>query len=146
MAQLITSSHSYHCLKLFFSYLLHKFIFNFFLLTLFIIHFSSYYFSKTYNVDKQVPDSAATATAMFSGVKCRFKVLGLDSRAIFQQCDKNVNKLSRLSTFAEWAQAAGKDTGAFIFLYIQKYKFTLDDINIDRNHRKCKYLFPSIFT
>ncbi|XP_046427031.1 alkaline phosphatase 4-like isoform X2 [Neodiprion pinetum] len=67
--------------------------------------------SKTYNVDKQVPDSAATATAMFSGVKCRYKVIGLDSKAIFEHCDKTVNKRSRLSTIAEWAQVAGKDTG-----------------------------------
>ncbi|XP_048511487.1 alkaline phosphatase 4 [Athalia rosae] len=67
--------------------------------------------SKTYNVNKQVPDSAATATAMFSGVKCNYKVVGLDSRSKFERCDKTVNKLSRLSSIAEWAQAAGKDTG-----------------------------------
>ena len=31
---------------------------------------------KTYNTDKQVPDSAGTATALFSGVKTRSGMLG----------------------------------------------------------------------
>ncbi|XP_017879385.1 alkaline phosphatase 4-like [Ceratina calcarata] len=67
--------------------------------------------AKTYNTDKQVPDSAGTATAIFSGVKCRYKVLGLDTRASFNHCDKNINHLSKVSTIADWAQQSGMDTG-----------------------------------
>ncbi|XP_043508134.1 alkaline phosphatase 4-like isoform X2 [Frieseomelitta varia] len=68
-------------------------------------------FAKTYNTDKQVPDSAGTATAIFSGVKCRYKVIGLDTRASFNHCNKQVNQISKLTTIADWAQQSGMDTG-----------------------------------
>lgn len=68
-------------------------------------------FSKTYNVDKQVPDSAGTATAMFSGVKSRYKIVGFDSKVTYNTCDKTLNEARKLSTVANWAQATGMDTG-----------------------------------
>lgn len=40
--------------------------------------FPSIGLSKTYSVDRQVPDSASTATAMFCGVKTRSRRLGMD--------------------------------------------------------------------
>ncbi|XP_011142772.1 alkaline phosphatase 4 [Harpegnathos saltator] len=67
--------------------------------------------AKTYNVDMQVPDSAGTATAIFSGVKCRYNVIGLDARAQKKKCDKKINEASKLTTIADWAQQSGKDTG-----------------------------------
>lgn len=67
--------------------------------------------AKTYNVDKQVPDSAATATAIFSGAKCRYKVVGLDSKAAYNVCDAHINEASKLTTIADWAQESGMDTG-----------------------------------
>ncbi|XP_015608485.1 alkaline phosphatase 4 [Cephus cinctus] len=67
--------------------------------------------SKTYNVDKQVPDSAGTATAMFSGVKCRYKVIGLDGHAVYNECDAKINEKSKLTTIVDWAQESEKDTG-----------------------------------
>ncbi|XP_069679689.1 alkaline phosphatase 4-like isoform X2 [Periplaneta americana] len=67
--------------------------------------------SKTYNVDKQVPDSAGTATAMFTGVKSNYYMLGLDSNAQYGVCDNQRNKRSRLDSIMKWAQVAGKDTG-----------------------------------
>ncbi|XP_014223048.1 alkaline phosphatase 4-like [Trichogramma pretiosum] len=73
--------------------------------------FPSTGFSKTYNVDRQVPDSAGTATAMFSGVKAQYKMLGLDGKAKWNTCDKTVNENSRLTTIASWAQNSGMDTG-----------------------------------
>ncbi|KAF7383348.1 hypothetical protein HZH66_012698 [Vespula vulgaris] len=73
--------------------------------------FPSTGFSKTYNVDKQVPDSAGTATAMFSGVKCRYRVIGYDAKARYNHCDKAINQLSKLTTIADWAQESGMDTG-----------------------------------
>ena len=42
--------------------------------------------SQTYNTDTQVPDSAGTATAMFSGVKTRAGMLGLDGTAAYNVC------------------------------------------------------------
>ncbi|XP_043282455.1 alkaline phosphatase 4-like isoform X2 [Venturia canescens] len=68
-------------------------------------------FSKTYNVDKQVPDSAGTATAMFTGVKSRYKVIGFDGKVNYDDCDKVLNEASKISSVANWAQATGMDTG-----------------------------------
>jgi len=59
----------------------------------------------------QVPDSAGTATAIFSGVKCRYKVIGFDARAEWKKCDKKINEVSKVTTIADWAQQSGKDTG-----------------------------------
>jgi len=42
--------------------------------------------SRTYSHDYQVPDSAATATAMVSGVKTRSGILGLTSEAALGNC------------------------------------------------------------
>ncbi|KAL6259277.1 hypothetical protein P5V15_009195 [Pogonomyrmex californicus] len=67
--------------------------------------------AKTYNVDKQVPDSAGTATAIFSGVKTKYRLIGLDARAQYNKCDKEINELSKLTTVADWAQQSGMDTG-----------------------------------
>ena len=44
------------------------------------------FLSQTYNTDTQVPDSAGTATAMFSGVKTRAGMLGLDGTAAYNVC------------------------------------------------------------
>lgn len=78
---------------------------------LFFEDFPNTGFSKTYNVDKQVPDSAGTATAMFAGVKCRYRVIGYDAKAEYNRCDKAINQLSQLTTIADWAQESGMDTG-----------------------------------
>ncbi|EZA49964.1 hypothetical protein DMN91_011426 [Ooceraea biroi] len=67
--------------------------------------------AKTYNSDKQVPDSAGTATAIFSGVKCKYAVIGLDARAKTEKCDKKINEISKVTTVADWAQQSGMDTG-----------------------------------
>ncbi|KAG8212776.1 hypothetical protein J437_LFUL019741, partial [Ladona fulva] len=66
--------------------------------------------AKTYNVDKQVPDSAGTATAIFTGVKSNYYMIGFDSFATFNVCDKETNKMSELSSVMQWAQNAGKAT------------------------------------
>ncbi|XP_011496782.1 PREDICTED: alkaline phosphatase 4-like [Ceratosolen solmsi marchali] len=73
--------------------------------------FPSTGFSKTYNVDRQVPDSAGTATAMFTGVKAQYRMLGLDELAKYNTCDKQGNENSHLTTIATWAQESGMDTG-----------------------------------
>lgn len=62
--------------------------------------------SKTYNTDKQVPDSAATATAMFTGVKTKYETVGMDETRIISDAEKG-----KLTSIMTWAQAAGKRTG-----------------------------------
>lgn len=61
--------------------------------------------SKTYNTDSQVPDSAATATAIFSGIKTSIRALSLNP-ATTQSRESD-----RLKTIIDWAQAKGKRTG-----------------------------------
>lgn len=69
-------------------------------------HFENTGFSKTYNTDQQVPDSAGTATAMFTGVKTKHGFIGVDYTATA------TNEIaSSVSNMMEWAQAAGKRTG-----------------------------------
>ncbi|XP_037952656.1 alkaline phosphatase 4-like [Teleopsis dalmanni] len=62
--------------------------------------------AKTYNVDKQVPDSAGTATAMFCGVKTDYGAIGMDATR-----DPLNNATGKLTSILDWAQAAGKRTG-----------------------------------
>lgn len=65
--------------------------------------------SKTYNVDRQTPDSAGTATAMLSGVKTNYFLVGLDARAQAGDCLSAQGK--EVNTLLDWAQDAGKRTG-----------------------------------
>jgi alkaline phosphatase len=62
--------------------------------------------SKTYAVDRQVPDSASTATAMLTGVKVRFRTVGVDGTAVAGNCDAG-----RLRTLLESAEQKGLSTG-----------------------------------
>ncbi|XP_054267620.1 alkaline phosphatase-like isoform X1 [Macrosteles quadrilineatus] len=66
---------------------------------------------KTYCVDKQVPDSASTATAIFSGVKNNFETVGVSAAVTLDDCKSSLDPKHRLSTIVDWAQAAGKSTG-----------------------------------
>jgi len=66
---------------------------------------------KTYNTDKQVPDSAGTATAIFSGVKTRSGMLGLDSRAAYNVCDTSILSQARVNSVADWASNVHKRVG-----------------------------------
>ncbi|XP_017759952.1 PREDICTED: alkaline phosphatase-like [Eufriesea mexicana] len=66
---------------------------------------------KTYNTNKQVPDSASTATAMFSGVKTNYEVVGVDANVPLGNCTASLNTRHHVDSIVSWAQAAGKDTG-----------------------------------
>ncbi|XP_059488000.1 alkaline phosphatase 4-like isoform X2 [Neocloeon triangulifer] len=66
---------------------------------------------KTYNTDKQVPDSAGTATALFCGVKTNYYTAGVDATATLGICDPVVNEGARVDSMLKWAQDAGKKTG-----------------------------------
>nr|XP_033187513.1 alkaline phosphatase-like [Bombus vancouverensis nearcticus] len=66
---------------------------------------------KTYNTDKQVPDSASTATALFGGVKTNYNVVGVDANVAMNNCSASLNADYHVDSIISWAQAAGKDTG-----------------------------------
>jgi alkaline phosphatase len=68
---------------------------------------------KTYCVNAQTPDSASTATAMFTGVKTDFSTLGFDSSVTYQDVESEETAFKVTSVMA-WAQDAGKDTGIVI--------------------------------
>ena len=58
-----------------------------------------------------MPDSAGTATALFSGSKTRFGMIGLDMRASYNVCDSDQTRLASVSSIADWGVEAGKHVG-----------------------------------
>ena len=64
--------------------------------------------AKVYSTDNQVPDSAATATAIFTGVKAPSKSIGVNPVS-----NKKTKKSDRLPSIMDWAQAVKKRTGNF---------------------------------
>lgn len=57
-------------------------------------------------MDKQVPDSAGTATALFCGSKTDYGAVGMDTTR-----SKLDSKQGRLTSIMDWAQAENKRTG-----------------------------------
>ena len=66
--------------------------------------------SKTYCIDRQTPDSASTASAIFSGVKTKYKTLGYDDSIIYKNASSQLTA-RKVETILKWAQDAKKDTG-----------------------------------
>lgn len=66
---------------------------------------------KTYNLDKQVPDSAGTATAYLTGVKGNFYTLGVNGKVKLGDCKASLKPENRVDSILKWAQDAGKETG-----------------------------------
>ncbi|MFP6655901.1 MAG: alkaline phosphatase [Myxococcota bacterium] len=66
-------------------------------------------FSKTYNTDAQVSDSASTMTAIVSGVKTQTGVLGVDERV--QRGDHESVESSKVLSILEEAEDRGLSTG-----------------------------------
>ncbi|NXD76526.1 PPBI phosphatase, partial [Halcyon senegalensis] len=65
--------------------------------------------SKTYNVDRQVPDSAGTATAYLCGVKGNYQTVGVSAAARYSQC--NTTAGNEVVSVLERARKAGKAVG-----------------------------------
>ncbi|NXG81059.1 PPBI phosphatase, partial [Baryphthengus martii] len=65
--------------------------------------------SKTYNVDRQVPDSAGTATAYLCGVKGNYQTVGVSAAARHSQC--NTTEANKVISVLERARNAGKAVG-----------------------------------
>jgi len=66
--------------------------------------------SKTYCANYMVPDSAATASAMYTGQKTTFFTMGYDSSVEISK-PESVGPDAEQTTMLDWAQAAGKRTG-----------------------------------
>ncbi|KAK7065464.1 hypothetical protein SK128_010051 [Halocaridina rubra] len=66
--------------------------------------------SKTYNVNKQVSDSASTATAYLTGVKTNYKTVGVDGSVTHNDC-QTMFEGNKVHSIVKWAQDAGKRTG-----------------------------------
>uniref|UniRef100_A0AAY4EXR9 Alkaline phosphatase n=1 Tax=Denticeps clupeoides TaxID=299321 RepID=A0AAY4EXR9_9TELE len=65
--------------------------------------------SKTYSVDRQVSDSASTATAYHCGVKANAKTVGLNARAVAYQCNSTFG--NEVHSVLHRAKAQGKSVG-----------------------------------
>ncbi|CAH1774904.1 unnamed protein product, partial [Owenia fusiformis] len=65
--------------------------------------------AKTYNTDRQVPDSAATATAFLSGVKTNWGTIGVDQTLPRFQCEGL--EQAKVPSIFKWSQDEGKNTG-----------------------------------
>ncbi|XP_004701896.1 intestinal-type alkaline phosphatase-like [Echinops telfairi] len=73
--------------------------------------------SKTYNVDRQVPDSAGTATAYLCGVKGNYKTIGLSAAARFEEC--NTTYGNEVESVLSRAKKAGKSVGVVTTTRVQ---------------------------
>ncbi|XP_035504740.2 alkaline phosphatase, intestinal, tandem duplicate 1 [Scophthalmus maximus] len=65
--------------------------------------------SKTYSVDKQVADSASTATAYHCGVKANAKTVGLSANAVAYECNTTFG--NEVYSVLRRAKARGKSVG-----------------------------------
>ena len=63
---------------------------------------------QTYNVDRQTPDSAGTATAFLCGVKGNYGTVGVDSRVAREDCSSYRNANTHTDSILRWSLAAGK--------------------------------------
>ncbi|XP_059227000.1 alkaline phosphatase [Stomoxys calcitrans] len=67
--------------------------------------------SKTYCADRQVADSACTATAYHTGIKANYETIGVSPRVRKADCNSAAQKQNQIESIAGKAQAAGKSTG-----------------------------------
>ncbi|XP_065075881.1 membrane-bound alkaline phosphatase-like [Ochlerotatus camptorhynchus] len=66
---------------------------------------------KTYCVDKQVADSACSATAYLGGVKANYATIGVTAAVKYNNCAASNDPKNHVHSIMSWAQAAGKATG-----------------------------------
>ncbi|XP_058909619.1 intestinal-type alkaline phosphatase [Kogia breviceps] len=73
--------------------------------------------SKTYNVDRQVPDSAGTATAYLCGVKANMKTIGVSAAARYNNC--STVRGNEVTSVMNRAKKAGKSVGVVTTTRVQ---------------------------
>lgn len=62
-------------------------------------------------MDKQVADSACSATAYLTGVKGNYGTIGLTAAVARNDCEAGNKRSNQVSSILQWAQRAGKGTG-----------------------------------
>ncbi|KAM5266731.1 intestinal-type alkaline phosphatase-like [Hipposideros larvatus] len=73
--------------------------------------------SKTYNVDRSVPDSAGTGTAYLCGVKGNYLTIGVSAAARASQC--NTTRGNEVISVMNRAKKAGKSVGVVTTMRVQ---------------------------
>uniref|UniRef100_A0A3Q2DAG0 Alkaline phosphatase n=1 Tax=Cyprinodon variegatus TaxID=28743 RepID=A0A3Q2DAG0_CYPVA len=73
--------------------------------------------AKTYSVDFQIPDSAATATAYLCGVKTNLNTVGVSAAARNGICKSQ--KGNEVTSIMKWAKDAGKSVGVVTTTRVQ---------------------------
>lgn len=73
--------------------------------------------SKTYNVDRNVPDSAGTATAYLCGVKGNYQTIGVSAAARLNQC--NTTRPNEVTSVMNRAKKAGMSVGVVTTMRVQ---------------------------
>ncbi|XP_038129042.1 alkaline phosphatase, tissue-nonspecific isozyme isoform X2 [Cyprinodon tularosa] len=73
--------------------------------------------AKTYSVDFQIPDSAATATAYLCGVKTNLNTVGVSAAARNGICKSQ--KRNEVTSIMKWAKDAGKSVGVVTTTRVQ---------------------------
>ncbi|XP_004389568.1 intestinal-type alkaline phosphatase isoform X1 [Trichechus manatus latirostris] len=73
--------------------------------------------SKTYSVDRDVPDSASTATAYLCGVKANYETIGLSAAARYNEC--NTTHGNEVTSVLSRAKKAGKSVGVVTTTRVQ---------------------------
>ncbi|XP_017862510.1 PREDICTED: membrane-bound alkaline phosphatase [Drosophila arizonae] len=67
--------------------------------------------SKTYCVDKIVPDSASTSTSYLCGVKANYGTIGVSANVKRGDCQAMADKSNHVFSVGKWAMDAGKAAG-----------------------------------
>ncbi|EDV96436.1 membrane-bound alkaline phosphatase [Drosophila grimshawi] len=67
--------------------------------------------SKTYCVDKIVPDSASTSTSYLCGVKANYGTIGVNAHIKRGDCLAMANEANHVFSLGKWAMDAGKAAG-----------------------------------
>uniref|UniRef100_A0A0B6Y858 Alkaline phosphatase n=1 Tax=Arion vulgaris TaxID=1028688 RepID=A0A0B6Y858_9EUPU len=111
--------------------------------------------SRTYNVDSQITDSAASGTAYLTGVKTNQGVLGLSGAVTRANCASTEG--AQVDSILRWSIAAGKSTGVVTTTRIThatpaaSYSHSADrDWESDRNipyvEKKCEDIALQLIT
>lgn len=75
------------------------------------IFYPLFFYFQTYCVNRQVADSACTATAYLCGVKNNRATIGVTADVSFGDCEASLNTDNHVHSIARWMQLANKRTG-----------------------------------
>ncbi|KAF5271195.1 hypothetical protein FQA39_LY08202 [Lamprigera yunnana] len=107
--------------------------------------------SKTYCVDRQVADSACSATAYLCGIKANEATIGVNAAVKLHDCEGMNNASNRVNSIAHQSQLAGKRSGivtttrvthaspagAYAHIASRDWEADTDVINDEKNPEKC---------